>query len=74
MIDHIKSKKEGIEYLREVKAVQYLIVGNSAAGTFAAERIRANDPNGQVAILTDEVLSRLCPLYDILLFDRPVPG
>ncbi len=34
--------------------MQYLIIGNSAAGTFAAERIRQNDPGGKIDILTDE--------------------
>jgi len=32
----------------------YLIVGNGAAGTFAAEEIRKQDPEGKITILTNE--------------------
>ena len=34
--------------------MRYLIIGNGVAGTTAAENIRANDPNGQIVIVTDE--------------------
>ena len=33
---------------------RYVIVGNSAAGIFAAEAIRANDPSGQIILLDAE--------------------
>lgn len=34
--------------------MQYVLIGNSAAGTFAAERIRRNDPSGSIDILSAE--------------------
>lgn len=34
--------------------MRYVIIGNSAAGIFAAEAIRKNDPEGQVDIISDE--------------------
>jgi nitrite reductase (NADH) large subunit len=33
---------------------KYLIIGNGVAGTTAAENIRRFDPNGEIAIVTDE--------------------
>jgi nitrite reductase (NADH) large subunit len=36
--------------------VKYLIIGNGVAGTTAAENIRANDPDGEITIVTDEDL------------------
>ena len=33
---------------------KYLVVGNGVAGTTAAEHIRINDPDGAIAIVTDE--------------------
>jgi nitrite reductase (NADH) large subunit len=35
----------------------YVIIGNGAAGTTAAEHIRKQDPEGKITILTDEDLS-----------------
>ncbi|GAV21973.1 NAD(P)/FAD-dependent oxidoreductase [Carboxydothermus pertinax] len=34
--------------------MKYLIIGNSAAGVFAAENLRKLDPTGEITILTDE--------------------
>src|SRR4030042_959484 len=36
------------------KILDYVIIGNSAAGVAAAENIRKNDKNGSIAILTYE--------------------
>jgi nitrite reductase (NADH) large subunit len=36
--------------------MRYLIIGNGVAGTTAAENIRANDPDGEITIVTDEDL------------------
>ncbi len=37
-----------------MRPARYLIVGNGPAGTTAAERIRENDPGGEITVLTDE--------------------
>jgi nitrite reductase (NADH) large subunit len=37
-----------------MRAVQYLIIGNGAAGATAAETIRHHDPAGEITILTSE--------------------
>ena len=36
--------------------MKYLIIGNGVAGTTAAENIRANDPDGEITVITDEDL------------------
>lgn len=36
--------------------MRYLIVGNGPAGTTAAEHIRANDPRGEITVITEERL------------------
>ena len=36
--------------------MKYLIIGNGVAGTTAAENIRANDPHGEITVITDEDL------------------
>ena len=36
--------------------MKYLIIGNGVAGTTAAENIRANDPEGEITVITDEDL------------------
>jgi len=54
-----------------MKSVKYLIIGNSAAGTNAAEAIRSVDISGSIAIVSDEnyrVYSR--PLISYFLCNR----
>ena len=46
---------------------KYLIVGGGAAGTSAAETIRENDPDGSVAIVSDEIH----PLYSRVMLSKP---
>lgn len=46
---------------------KYLIVGGGAAGTSAAETIRGNDPDGSVAIVSDEIH----PLYSRVMLSKP---
>ncbi len=52
---------------RQRQPVRYVILGNSVAGTAAAQEIRRHDPDGQIAIVSDEKLfgySRaMLPLY-----------
>lgn len=49
---------------------EYLIVGNGAAGTTAAEAIRREDKAGSITILTDEDL----PFYDRILLNSYIAG
>jgi len=48
----------------------YLIVGNGAAGTYAAEAIRKQDANGRITILTDEDL----PFYYRIQLNEYISG
>ncbi len=49
---------------------KYLIIGNGVAGTTAAENIRKNDPEGQITIVTDEVL----PFYYRIRLNEFISG
>jgi NAD(P)H-nitrite reductase large subunit len=46
--------------LAEPSRKRYLLIGNGASGTYAAETIRKNDPEGEITLLTDESY----PLYN----------
>jgi NAD(P)H-nitrite reductase large subunit len=46
---------------------KYLIIGGGAAGTSAAEAIRKEDPQGSIAIVSDEVH----PLYSRVMLSKP---
>ncbi|MCL5435553.1 MAG: FAD-dependent oxidoreductase, partial [Patescibacteria group bacterium] len=46
---------------------KYLIVGGGVAGTTAAETIRAKDPSGTVAIISDEPY----PFYSRIMMSKP---
>ena len=54
---------------------KYLIIGNGVAGTTAAVEIRKNDPEGQIAIVTEELIpfySRIkLPDYVAGIADKP---
>jgi NAD(P)H-nitrite reductase large subunit len=46
---------------------KYLIVGGGVAGVTAAETIRENDPEGTIAVISDEVH----PLYSRVMLSKP---
>ncbi|MFH1047348.1 MAG: FAD-dependent oxidoreductase [Patescibacteria group bacterium] len=50
-----------------MKTYKYLIIGGGIAGTTAAETLRKEDPNGNVAIISDEPH----PLYSRILLSKP---
>lgn len=50
-----------------MSAYKYLIVGGGIAGTTAAETIRARDPEGSIAIVSDEPY----PFYSRVLLSKP---
>jgi nitrite reductase (NADH) large subunit len=56
-----------ISFLTQKKSIQYVIVGNSAAGISAAKEIRRYDPKGRITLVSDELAygySRvMLPLY-----------
>jgi NAD(P)H-nitrite reductase large subunit len=49
------------------EAVRYLIIGGGIAGTTAAETIRSHDPQGTIAIISDEPY----PLYSRIMLSKP---
>ena len=50
-----------------MESYKYLIIGGGAAGTSAAETIRAKDPEGTIAIISDEIH----PLYSRVMLSKP---
>jgi len=50
-----------------MKSYKYLIIGGGIAGTTAAETLRKEDPDGNVAIISDEPH----PLYSRILLSKP---
>ncbi len=50
-----------------MKIYKYLIIGGGIAGTTAAETLRKEDPDGTVAIVSDEPY----PLYSRILLSKP---
>lgn len=52
------------------KRTEYLIIGNGAAGTTAAENIRKTDPDGHITIVTDEDL----PFYSRIRLNEYICG
>jgi len=50
-----------------MSSYKYLIIGGGVAGTTAAETLRKNDPDGTIAIVSDEPY----PLYSRVLLSKP---
>lgn len=48
----------------------YIIIGNGAAGTYAAENIRKNDKSGRITVMTDESL----PFYYRIRLNELISG
>ena len=47
--------------------IKYLIIGGGVAGTTAAETLRQNDPDGSIAIVSDEPY----PFYSRIMLSKP---
>ena len=50
-----------------METYKYLIIGGGAAGTSCAETVRKEDPEGTIAIVSDEIH----PLYSRVMLSKP---